>query len=354
MNEKADIPDDSGPQTGQTRKWKSITGLDGKGGLKAALAAALFDVRSALFTSFGRRHGGNPIVPERSVASQTLIIVVAIMSFLTCLTFAAVTIVWQQASDWQNDISREVTIQVRPIDGVAIGDEVEKAVALAGNTPGIVRVSRVDDEWSKSLLEPWLGRNFDLNELPVPRMLILELDPERRANLQGLAERLRTLVPSASLDDHRRWLDRLNSMANTTVLAGSVIMVLMLTAMVLSVTFATHGAMTSNQDVLEVLHFVGGRDAFIASEFQRRFLLLGLKGAMVGGGAAVFCLFVMNLWSRFSASTPEADQLAALFGRFEVGISGYFGAFLLIFVIATLTAVTSRIAVFRYLTKMSQ
>jgi len=130
MNEKADIPDEPGSQTGQARKWKPIAGLDGKGGLKAALAAALFDVRSALFTSFGRRHGGNPIVPERSVTSQTLIIVVDIMSFLTCLTFAAVTIVWQQASDWQNDISREVTIQVRPIDGVAIGDEVERRLRL--------------------------------------------------------------------------------------------------------------------------------------------------------------------------------------------------------------------------------
>ena len=311
------------------------------------------DTQGFLSSIFGKRHSGNPIVPERSVASQTLIIVVAIMSFLTCLTFAIVMIVWQQASNWQNDISSEVTIQIRPIEGISMSDEIARAIALAENTPGIARVSNVDDEWSKKLLEPWLGSDFDLSELPVPRMLILELDSERGVNLKGLAERLTATVPGATLDDHRLWLDRLNGMANTTILVGFIIMGLILTAMILSVTFATHGAMTGNHEVLEVLHFVGGRDVFIASEFQRRFLLLGLKGAIMGGGSAILCLMALNFWSRLSSQTLEADQLAALFGRFEIGFVGYLGAFLLIVVIAILTALTSRVAVFRYLTKMA-
>lgn len=329
-------------------------GLRGAGASFGRLAGsyAFLKPRDLAASLFGRRHSGNPIVPERSVAGQTLIIVVAIMSFLTCLTFAGVTIVWQQAASWQSVISREVTIQIRPVEGVPFDGEIQKAVTLAENTPGIARVSRVDDEWSKKLLEPWLGRDFDLNELPVPHMLILELDPSRRANLIGLAERLSQGVKGASLDDHRLWLDRLNGMANATVLAGLAIMGLMLTAMILSVTFATHGAMTSNHEVIEVLHFVGGRDDFIAAEFQRRFLWLGLKGGLAGGGIAILCFLALNVWSLFSARTPEADQLSALFGQFQIGVWGYFGALLLIFIIAILTAVTSRIAVFRYLTTM--
>ena len=336
-----------------TKKNNQKGGKNKKARQPQAFQKDLSRLRDFVFSSFGKRHHGNSIVPERSVASQTLIIVVAIMSFLTCLTFATVMIVWQQASNWQNDISSEVTIQIRPIEGVSLSEEIAKAIALAENTPGIARVSNVDDEWSKKLLEPWLGRDFDLSELPVPRMLILELDPARGANLEGLAERLKASVPGATLDDHRLWLDRLGSVANTAVLLGFIIMGLMLTAMILSVTFATHGAMTSNHDVLEVLHFVGGRDAFIASEFQRRFLLLGLKGAFMGGGSAIVCLLALNFWSSLSSKALEADQLAALFGRFQIGLLGYFGAFMLIVVIAVLTGLTSRIAVFRYLAKMS-
>lgn len=312
---------------------------------------------SSLVTSvrslFGGKKGRNSIVPERSVASQTLMIVVAIMSFLTCLTFAMVTIVWQQASDWQADIAQEVTVQVRPVDGVDFDGEISKAIKISEDTPGITNVQIVDDEWSERLLQPWLGNEFDLSELPVPRMLVLELDQSRRANLRGLAQRLSDNVQGASLNDHRLWLDRLNSMANTTVAVGITVMGLMLTAMTLSVTFATHGAMTSNKEVIEVLHFVGGRDTFIATEFQRRFMSLGLKGGVAGGGVAILCFILLNLWGKFSVGTPQADQLSALFGSFQIGWSAFLGTIFLIIVVALLTAVTCRYAVIRYLTKMT-
>lgn len=302
---------------------------------------------------FRNGKGPNPIVPERSVASQTLMIVVAIMSFLTCLTFAMVTIVWQQASSWQADIAKEVTVQVRPVEGMVFEDEIKKAIELSESTPGIGNVQVVDDDWSERLLQPWLGKDFDLSELPVPRMLVLELDPSRRANLKGLASRLASNVAGASLNDHRLWLDRLNSMANTTVAVGIVIMGLMLTAMTLSVTFATHGAINSNKEVVEVLHFVGGRDTFIATEFQRRFMALGLKGGGAGGSVAILCFVVLNIWSRLSVGTPQADQLSALFGSFQIGWSAFLGTVFMVIIVALLTAVTCRIAVIRYLTKMT-
>ncbi|MEO1067455.1 MAG: ABC transporter permease [Pseudomonadota bacterium] len=317
------------------------------------LLGRLFEIirPAAVYLGFWRQ--GNPIVPERSVASQTLMIVVAIMSFLACLTFAMVTVIWDQTTVWQSDIAREITIQVRPVDGVDLDSEILKAIDLARNTPGILNVQPVDEEWSERLLEPWLGRDFDLKELPVPKMIVIELDPDRRANLSGLSERLVSNVAGVSLDDHRIWLDRLASMANTTVFIGFALMGLMLTAMILSVTFATQSAMTTNHDVVEVLHFVGGRDRFIAGEFQRRFLGLGLKGGCVGGVVAIVCFIALGFWARSSVATPQGDQLAALFGRFEIGFTGYLGTLLLIFVVAGLTALTSRIAVFRYLSKMS-
>ena len=48
-------------------------------------------------------------------------------------------------------------------------------------------------------------------------------------------------------------------------------------------------------------------------------------------------------------AAAETDQVAALFGRFAVGPIGYFGALAIAFVIAVMTAVTSRLTVYRYL-----
>ena len=76
-------------------------------------------------------------------------------------------------------------------------------------------------------------------------------------------------------------------MAGTAVVAGVAVLVLVLAVTVLSVTFATRGAMATNRPIVEVLHYVGATDGFVASQFQRHFLMLGFKGGAIGGGAAI-------------------------------------------------------------------
>ena len=61
----------------------------------------------------------------------------------------------------------------------------------------------------------------------------------------------------------------------------------MLAATVLSVIFATRGAMATNRPIVEVLHFIGAKSGFIAGQFQRHFLMLGLEGGVIGGGLAM-------------------------------------------------------------------
>src|ERR1700685_4129957 len=55
-----------------------------------------------------------PIVPSDALAGRPLAAVVAIMTFLAALTTGAVMMVVGAASEWQSDVGREVTIQVRP------------------------------------------------------------------------------------------------------------------------------------------------------------------------------------------------------------------------------------------------
>jgi cell division transport system permease protein len=47
-------------------------------------------------------------------------------------------------------------------------------------------------------------------------------------------------------------------------------------------------------------------------------------------------------------STPQADQMAALFGTFSIGGWGLFGIFLVAVCVAVLTGLTSRITVMRH------
>jgi cell division transport system permease protein len=289
-----------------------------------------------------------PIVPRNSISGRALIAVVAIMTFLASLTVGAVLLINRSAESWRSDVTREVTIQVRPAPNRNVDQDVDRAVALAKGIGGIADVRAMSKDESAKLLEPFLGAGLKLDELPVPRMIVVTLG-SGAPDLDQLRRALATDVPSASLDDHRGWAGRMRAMANSVVAVGFVILALMLAATILSVSFATRGAMATNRPVIEVMHFIGARNGFIAGHFQRHFLVLGLQGGLVGGGAAVVLFLLAELVGRWLGGSAAGEQTSALFGTFSIGLFGYGAMIAVIIVIALVTAFTSRHTVNRTL-----
>ena len=291
----------------------------------------------------------NQLVPENTVSGNALTIVIAIMSFLACLTLGAVTLVRDAARDWQLDVQREITVQVAPIDGVDTAAETSRAAAIVRQTPGVASVQVLDKSASNRLLEPWLGSGLDLSDLPIPRLIVVKVVSPGAVDMAALGARLKADVKGAILDDHAVWASRLQSMASVTVVAGLAILVLVCVATVLSVVFATRGAMAVNSGVVSVLHIVGAEDGFIAREFQRHFLLLGLRGGLSGAAAAALLFATLSFVIVPAISGADGQQVSALFGRFAVGPIGYFGALAIAFLVAVMTALTSRLTVYSYL-----
>ncbi len=290
-----------------------------------------------------------PLVPRNSISGRALVAVVAIMTFLASLTTGAVMLVNQAANEWQADVAREVTIQVLPAPGRDVDAAVGKAAALARAFKGVSDVRAYSKEESSKLLEPWLGSGLSLDDLPVPRLIVVKIAAGATPDMTQLRRALAEQVPGASLDDHRGWIDRMRAMAGTAVAIGAGVLMLMFAATILSVTFATRGAMATNKTVIEVLHFVGAKNGFIANNFQRHFLLLGLQGGAIGGGGAIL-LFALASWiSGWFSGTAAGDQTLAMFGSFSIGFSGYVGVLAQIALTATITALTSRHTVNRTL-----
>jgi cell division transport system permease protein len=290
-----------------------------------------------------------PIVPGNSIAGRALVAVVAIMAFLASMTTGAVVLISAAASDWQAEVAREITIQVRPQSGRDLEAEVRKAADVVRAAPGITDVRPYTQEESSRLLEPWLGSGLVLADLPVPRMIVAKVAPGAALDLPGMRKTLTDQVPGASIDDHRGWIEQMRSMSRTAVTGGILILLLVFAATVLSVTFATRGAIATNRPVVEVLHFIGAPDSFIAGHFQRHFLWLGLKGGAIGGGAAILVFALAELVSRWLLGGASADRVSALFGTFSIGTTGYVAVGIQVIVIAVLIAATSRQTVHRTL-----
>ena len=292
------------------------------------------------------------IVPADSLSGRALLAVIAIMTFLAALTLGAVVLVRQAAGEWQSAVAREITIQVRPSAERNLEADVQRAAALVSATPGVAGVRPYSKEESGRLLEPWLGSGLALDELPVPRMIVVRITPGETPDLAALRKLLAAQVPGAPLDDHRGWVDRMRAMARSAVAVGLAILALVLAATMLSVMFATRGAMSTNRQIIEVLYVVGAKAGFIASEFQRHFLLVGLKGGAIGGIVAMALFALVGMMSDWFKGTAGESQASALFGSLSIGPEGYGAVVGLVVLVAAVTAGTSRLTVAHTLKSM--
>jgi cell division transport system permease protein len=292
------------------------------------------------------------LVPPDAVAGRTLVTVIAIMTFLAAMTAGTAVLISETSSGWRRDVAREMTIQIKPSPSRNIEADLAKAEEIARDGTSIKNVTVLTKSESERLLEPWLGSGLDLPELPIPRLLVLKVDDKKPLNIESLRRKITEAIPGASLDDHRFWIDRLSAMSWMVVIVSIVILTLVLIALALAVAFATRGAMAGSHEVIHILHFVGAADSYIAHEFQKHFLRLGLEGGLLGGGSAILVFLLAGLAST-KVSTAGGDQIQALFGSFDLGLMGYAGILLISASVASLTSFTSRSVVLRQLQGLS-
>ncbi len=290
-----------------------------------------------------------PLIPRDSVAGRALVVVIAIMTFLACLTAGAALLVADASRGWRSEVLRDATIQVKAGPGDNIDSLVAKAVSIASQAKGVESVHAYSKAESERLLEPWLGNGLDLSQLPIPRLIEVRLSDQRPEDFAALRAALAAAAPEANLDDHRIWAARIGTMADAVVVLAAALFALMILAMGTAIGFATRGAMAGNREIVEVLHLVGASDKFIAREFETHFRRLGLRGSMIGGLAAMAFFAAASLLSFLWAHSPGGGEIAAMFGSFALGPYGYVALALVCATVTLLTGLLSREIVLRHL-----
>jgi cell division transport system permease protein len=290
-----------------------------------------------------------PIIPRESVAGRALAAVIAIMTFLACLTAGGALLLDQASQGWRSEVLSEVTIQLKPNAGDDIEGLVAKVATVASAATGVKHVRAYSAAESAKLLQPWLGDGLDLGSLPIPRILVVDMTNATEDDVASLRAALARSAPQASLSDRRVWAARLAAMAGAVVFLALATFGLMIVAMAIAIGFATRAAVAANREIIEVLHFVGASDSFIAREFEANFRNIGLRGALTGGLSAVAFFLIAATLSRWWANSTGGAQIAAFFGTFSLGALGYAALVAIGAVVSLLTGLVSRTVVFRHL-----
>ena len=233
--------------------------------------------------------GPSRILP-RDKGAAPLDVVIAIMAFLAALALGAALIAERAAVGWRQGLSDRLTVQIVPASAdyskATLDDEAGAALNLLRETRGIASATQLSDEDTAKLVEPWLGKNAIIPELPMPKLIDATVVPGSGVDLRALARQLKQVAPHAVLDDHSRWIGRLKELADTVTLSAYGLLLLIAVAMAATVSFATRAGLDAHHEKVELLHQMGAHAGFIARAFERHYLASAFFAGLAGAGAA--------------------------------------------------------------------
>lgn len=222
--------------------------------------------------------------------------IVGFMVFLATLSSAGGLRLTDMADQWRQGLTGTITVQVPPLADDSDAETEQRlraAMDVLKLTQGLGEADVLAEDKMAALLEPWLGSSLDPSALPLPYLLTAEIEDEGRLNLEDLRRRLEAAVPGAVVDDHQLWRERMVGLLRLLQLLAWAVVGLVGACAAIMVVFATRGGMATHRDVVEVLHLIGARDSYIASQFQRHTLRAAIWGGGLGSLAAVGMISVL-------------------------------------------------------------
>ena len=191
---------------------------------------------------------------------------------------------------FEHDLATTMTLQV-PAE--ASKARIETVLALLRQTPGIVSVHLLEPAETARLLEPWLGP-VPLDELPVPRLIDLRVDPTGAMDVAALQRQLASVAPGSRLDDHRRSAQGMHATVRRVERILAVFITIAALSIAGSAVFAVRGALIVDRSVCELLHVLGAADSDIARRFAVWVLRLAVLGGVAGAVAGLLTFLALS------------------------------------------------------------
>jgi cell division transport system permease protein len=233
----------------------------------------------------------NSILPREKGAAP-LDIVIGVMAFLAALALGASLIAERTALGWRAGLSDRLTVQiVPPTHKMSLDEETDIALGVLRATPGIAHAAPLTQDETLNLVQPWIGKDALVADLPLPRLIDATITPGAAVDLAALSRTLKQVAPDSLLDDHARWIARLKGLADAITWSAYGILLLIAIATAAAVAFATRAGLQAHHEMVELLHQMGAQSSFIARAFERHYFVSALMASALGAVlAAIFYL----------------------------------------------------------------
>jgi len=231
-----------------------------------------------------------PLMPRADARDGGLVFVIAVLCFFACLTALAALAGDRAAGGWTAQLRGSATVLVRPRGGESGDAAAARAAETLAGVKGVSEAAALEKDKALALLQPWLGpealKEAQAGDLPIPRLVTLELDKDAPATAADLDRALKTQGIDAAVDDHSLWIKdivRAGLWARAAALGLFALTALTAAAVI---AFAARAALAARREIVEVLHVAGAQDRFIAGLLMRRFAGMAFVAGLIAAALA--------------------------------------------------------------------
>ncbi|MDP1632612.1 MAG: ABC transporter permease [Caulobacter sp.] len=247
-----------------------------------------------------------PLLPRRDPRDGALVFVIAVLCFLACLTALGGLAADRAARGWTGQLTGSATVVVRAMGAESPDIAAGRAAEALAGVPGVAEARTLEKEKAEALLEPWLGRDALLDDLPIPRLVTVEMDAKQPATAAALTQALKAAGIDATVDDHSLWIADIERAAGIARWAALGVFLLIASAAAAVIGFATRAAMAAHRETIEVLHLSGAKADFVVRLFQTRFAKAAALAGLFGASGAAIIGALARLAGGGQGLTPVA------------------------------------------------
>jgi len=249
----------------------------------------------------------NEIPTDDEETSVFMYVLSSIYMYLFVVVLAMVMAINTMVTNWEKDILGAVTIQVSPvedenkkIDVTKTEEQLNKVLQFVENTKGVKSVHILDSKTVEKLMTPWLGSKIDVETLPIPRLLDVQLEDDTEINYDEMTQGLHKVSANASIDNHRLWLNRLLKFATSLKTLALCVLLMVAGICAFSIYYSARTSLGINLNSIEILHIIGAKDDYIARQYAKSYAKIGFFSGVIG---LIFAIPSIVLVSKYGIST---------------------------------------------------
>lgn len=284
---------------------------------------------------------------EKDSTSRFVPWILSLMVFLSLLSLTIGLGLRNITQEWQHALTGKITIEIPYNSNVdqELDERVSAIIDTLHTVPEIQSVEIIGSQETQRLLEPFLGTDLPLEDLPLPQLIAIELNSLDALDLQQLQVQLEQAAGTVKIDDHGYWMKDIQNLSKTIEHLCLFIILLIFGISTIVVVYATHMGLAIHFNVIELLHIMGAPDKYIAQQFQRHMTMTSLKGSLIGALGMLLCLGLLFVVS----GTAEN----AFIPSFSLTLPQLLGLTIIPLILIALTSFSARLTVVKALRKIA-